>query len=68
MQNESPVTFNFAFPSRLTCAKRLTTERADTSGSFRLNITAEFENDEETAFEGYAGVCLEDENGVSVLI
>lgn len=46
----------------------LTTERADTSGSFRLSITAKFENDEETAFEGYAGVCLEDENGVCTLL
>ncbi|WP_337583158.1 C10 family peptidase [Prevotellamassilia timonensis] len=46
----------------------LTTERADTSGSFRLSITAKFENDEETAFEGYAGVCLEDEDGVCTLL
>ena len=42
----------------------LTTERADTSGSFRLSIAAEFVNEEETAFDGYAGVGLKDESGI----
>lgn len=46
----------------------LTTERADTSGSFKLRINAEFGNVEETAFEGYAGVCLEDEKGTCTLL
>lgn len=46
----------------------LTTERADTSGSFKLRINAEFGNVEETAFEGYAGVCLEDEKGTCTLM
>ena len=42
----------------------LTTERADTSGSFRLSIAAEFVNEEKTAFDGYAGVGLKDESGI----
>lgn len=42
----------------------LTTERADTSGSFRLSIAAEFVNEEKTAFDGYAGVGLKDESGM----
>lgn len=42
----------------------LTTERADTSGSFRLSIAAAFGNEEKTAFDGYAGVGLKDENGI----
>lgn len=46
----------------------LTTERADTSGSFKLRINAEFGNVEETVFEGYAGVCLEDEKGTCTLL
>lgn len=44
--------------------KILTTERADASGSFKLGITAELKNGEETAFDGYAGVGLKDESGV----
>ncbi|WP_071122879.1 C10 family peptidase [Prevotellamassilia timonensis] len=42
----------------------LTTERADTSGSFRLSIAAAFGNEEKTAFDGYAGVGLKDESGM----
>lgn len=42
----------------------LTTERADANGSFRLSIAADFLNDEEAAFDGYAGVGLKDENGI----
>lgn len=42
----------------------LTTERADANGSFRLSIAAEFLNGEESAFDGYAGVGLKDENGI----
>lgn len=46
----------------------LTTERADANGSFKLRINAEFGNDDKTAFEGYAGVCLEDEKGTCTLL
>lgn len=46
----------------------LTTERADANGSFKLRIYAEFGNDDKTAFEGYAGVCLEDEKGTCTLL
>ena len=42
----------------------LTTERADAKGAFRLSIAAEFGNYEKTAFDGYAGVGLKDENGI----
>lgn len=42
----------------------LTTERADAKGAFRLSIAAEFANYERTAFDGYVGVGLKDENGI----
>lgn len=46
----------------------LTTERADANGSFKLRINADFGNYDKTAFEGYAGVCLEDEKGTCTLL